>query len=60
MDSYCILGKVQPATTLARLLRAVLSGQHQHERGSPGPAFDGGQFVQVTAGSDIWIGAVPL
>jgi acetyltransferase-like isoleucine patch superfamily enzyme len=58
VGSYCILGKVTigDRTLLASSVQ-VLSGQHQHERGSAGPAFDGGQFVQVTIGSDSWIGA---
>lgn len=58
VGSYCILGKVTigDRTLLASSVQ-VLSGQHQHERGSSGPAFDSGQFVQVTIGSDSWIGA---
>jgi acetyltransferase-like isoleucine patch superfamily enzyme len=58
VGSYCILGKVTigDRTLLASSVQ-VLSGQHQHERGSSSTAFDGGQFVQVTIGSDSWIGA---
>ena len=58
VGSYCILGKVTigDRTLLASSVQ-VLSGQHQHERGVSRAAFDGGQFVQVTIGSDSWIGA---
>ena len=58
IGSYCILGKVTigDRTLLASAVQ-VLSGQHQHERGSSGPAFDRGQFVQVDIGCDSWIGA---
>jgi len=58
VGSYCILGKVTigDRTLLASSVQ-VLSGQHQHERGSSGAAFDGGRFTQVTIGSDSWIGA---
>jgi|SRR5215469_3719173 len=58
VGSYCILGKVTigDRTMLASSVQ-ILSGQHQHERGSSRAAFDGGQFVQVTIGTDSWIGA---
>jgi len=58
VGSYCILGRVTigDRTLLASSVQ-VFSGQHQHERGSSGAAFDGGQFVQVRIGSDSWIGA---
>jgi virginiamycin A acetyltransferase len=58
VGSYCILGKVTigDRTMLSSAVQ-VLSGQHQHERGATSAAFDGGQFVQVTIGSDSWIGA---
>jgi acetyltransferase-like isoleucine patch superfamily enzyme len=58
VGSYCILGKVTigDRTLLASSVQ-ILSGQHQHERGSSSAAFDGGQFVQVTIGADSWIGA---
>jgi len=58
VGSYCILGKVTigDRTLLASSVQ-VLSGQHQHERGTSSAAFDGGDFVQVTIGSDSWIGA---
>ena len=58
VGGYYILGKVTigDRTLLASSVQ-VLSGQHQHERGSSGAAFDGGQFVQVTLGSGSWIGA---
>lgn len=58
IGSYCIIGRasIGGGTLLASGVQ-VLSGQHQHTRDSSGPAFQGGEFVQVTIGSDSWIGA---
>ena len=58
IGSYCIIGRVTigDGTLLASGVQ-LLSGQHQHTRNSSGPAFQGGEFVQVTIGADSWIGA---
>jgi acetyltransferase-like isoleucine patch superfamily enzyme len=58
IGSYCILGRVVigDGTLLASGVQ-VLSGQHQHARDSSNATFQGGEFVQVTIGSDSWIGA---
>ena len=58
VGSYCILGRVTigDGTLLASGVQ-VLSGQHQHTRSGDGEAFSGGEFVQVSIGSDSWIGA---
>ena len=58
VGSYCILGRVTigDGTLLASGVQ-ILSGQHQHARSSEDEAFSGGEFVQVTIGSDSWIGA---
>jgi virginiamycin A acetyltransferase len=61
IGSYCIIGRVSigEGTLLASSVQ-VLSGQHQHTRDSAGPAFQGGEFVHVTIGSDSWIGAASV
>jgi acetyltransferase-like isoleucine patch superfamily enzyme len=58
IGSYCILGRVSigDGTLLASGVQ-VLSGQHQHTRSGEVEAFSGGEFVQVSIGSDSWIGA---
>ena len=58
VGSYCILGRVAigDGTLLASGVQ-VLSGGRQHTRSGEGEAFSGGEFVQVTIGSDSWIGA---
>lgn len=58
VGSYCILGRVAigDGTLLASGVQ-VLSGGRQHMRSDQGEAFSGGEFVQVTIGSDSWIGA---
>ncbi len=61
VGSYCILGRVTigDGTLLASGVQ-VLSGGRQHTRGGEGEAFSGGEFVQVTIGSDSWIGAAAI
>ena len=61
VGSYCILGRVSigDGTLLASGVQ-VLSGGRQHTRGEEGEAFSGGEFVQVTIGSDSWIGAAAI
>jgi virginiamycin A acetyltransferase len=58
VGSYCILGRVTigDGTLLASGVQ-VLSGGRQHTRRGEGEAFADGEFVQVTIGSDSWIGA---
>jgi virginiamycin A acetyltransferase len=58
VGSYCILGRVTigDGTLLASGVQ-ILSGGKQHTRSGEGEAFSGGEFVQVTIGSDSWIGA---
>jgi acetyltransferase-like isoleucine patch superfamily enzyme len=58
IGSYCIIGRatIGDRTLLASSVQ-ILSGQHQHTRTGDGEAFSGGDFVQVTVGSDSWIGA---
>jgi acetyltransferase-like isoleucine patch superfamily enzyme len=61
IGSYCILGRVTigSGTLLASGVQ-VLSGGRQHTREVDGQAFSGGQFVEVTIGSDSWIGAASI
>jgi acetyltransferase-like isoleucine patch superfamily enzyme len=61
IGSYCIIGRaiIGDGTLLASGVQ-LLSGQHQHTRDSDGPAFQGGEFVQVTIGRDSWIGAAAI
>ena len=61
IGSYCIIGRatIGDGTLLASGVQ-LLSGQHQHTRDSGGPAFQGGEFVQVTVGRDSWIGAAAI
>jgi virginiamycin A acetyltransferase len=58
IGSYCIIGRasIGDGTLLASGVQ-LLSGQHQHTRDSSRPAFQGGEFVQLTIGRDSWIGA---
>ena len=58
IGSYCILGRVTigGGTLLASGVQ-ILSGGRQHTREEEGQAFSGGQFIQVTIGSNSWIGA---
>jgi acetyltransferase-like isoleucine patch superfamily enzyme len=58
IGSYCILGRVSigDGTLLASGVQ-LLSGGRQHTRDASGQTFSGGEFVQVTVGSDSWIGA---
>lgn len=58
IGSYCIIGRasIGDGTLLASGVQ-LLSGQHQHTRDSSGAAFQGGEFVQVSIGSDSWIGS---
>ena len=58
VGSYCILGRVAigDGTLLASGVQ-MLSGGRQHMRDTEGQAFSGGEFVQLTIGSNSWIGA---
>ncbi len=58
VGSYRILGRatIGDGTLLASGVQ-VLSGGRQHSRGARGEAFSGGEFLQVTFGSESWIGA---
>ena len=58
IGSFCIVGRatIGDRTLLASSVQ-LLSGQHQHTREAEGAAFSDGEFVQVTIGSDSWIGA---